>query len=245
MKVYLELYFLINYILDISLLIGTSKLLKINIKFYKYFIGSFIGSLSIILLFININNITLFLLKIIISILMIISTFGFNNIFRNLFYFYLLSIILGGIFYLLDINLFNINNYYNYLFLIILSPLIIYFICIEYLKRKRINNIKLNIIIKYKNNIINTFGYIDSGNCLKDPYFNKSIILIDNKINIDKPIVVPINTINSTGIINCFKPDELIINNKNYSNYLIGLSNKKINLMGCNCILPNTLLEEL
>ena len=176
MKVYLELYFLINYILDISLLIGTSKILKINIKIIRYFIGAFIGSISIILIFININNITLFLLKIIISIIMIISTFGFNNIFRNTFYFYLLSIILGGIFYLLDINLFNINNYYNYLFLIILSPIIIYLIVMEYLKRKRINNIKYKIIIKYKNISINTYGFIDTGNCLKDPYFNKSII---------------------------------------------------------------------
>lgn len=245
MKVYLELYFLINYILDISLLIGTSKILKINIKIIRYFIGAFIGSISIILIFININNITLFLLKIIISIIMIISTFGFNNIFRNTFYFYLLSIILGGIFYLLDINLFNINNYYNYLFLIILSPIIIYLIVVEYLKRKRINNIKYKIIIKYKNISINTYGFIDTGNCLKDPYFNKSIILIDNNINIDKPILVPFKTISDCGFINCFKPDKLIINNKLFSNYLIGISNKKINLEGCNCILPNTLLEEL
>lgn len=245
MKVYLELYFLINYILDISLLIGTSKILKINIKIIRYFIGAFIGSISIILIFININNITLFLLKIIISIIMIISTFGFNNIFRNTFYFYLLSIILGGIFYLLDINLFNINNYYNYLFLIILSPIIIYLIVVEYLKRKRINNIKYKIIIKYKNISINTYGFIDTGNCLKDPYFNKSIILIDNNINIDKPILVPFKTISDSGFINCFKPDKLIINNKLFSNYLIGISNKKINLEGCNCILPNTLLEEL
>lgn len=245
MKVYLELYFLINYILDISLLIGTSKILKINIKIIRYFIGAFIGSISIILIFININNITLFLLKIIISIIMIISTFGFNNIFRNTFYFYLLSIILGGIFYLLDINLFNINNYYNYLFLIILSPIIIYLIVLEYLKRKRINNIKYKIIIKYKNISINTYGFIDTGNCLKDPYFNKSIILIDNNINIDKPILVPFKTISDSGFINCFKPDKLIINNRLFSNYLIGISNKKINLEGCNCILPNTLLEEL
>lgn len=245
MKVYLELYFLINYILDISLLIGTSKILKINIKIIRYFIGAFIGSISIILIFININNITLFLLKIIISIIMIISTFGFNNIFRNTFYFYLLSIILGGIFYLLDINLFNINNYYNYLFLIILSPIIIYLIVVEYLKRKRINNIKYKIIIKYKNISINTYGFIDTGNCLKDPYFNKSIILIDNNINIDKSILVPFKTISDSGFINCFKPDKLIINNKLFSNYLIGISNKKINLEGCNCILPNTLLEEL
>ena len=245
MKVYLELYFLINYILDISLLIGTSKLLKIYVKIIRYFIGAFIGSITIIFLFINISNITLLLLKIFISIIMIISTYGFNNIFRNTFYFYLLSIILGGIFYLLDINLFNINNYFNYLFLIILSPIIIYLIVCEYLKRKRINNIKYKIIIKYKNISINTYGFIDTGNCLKDPYFNKSIILIDNNINIDKPILVPFKTISDSGFINCFKPDKLIINNKLFSNYLIGISNKKINLEGCNCILPNTLLEEL
>ena len=239
MKIYLELYFLINYILDISLLIGTGKLLKIKVKIYKYFIGSFIGSLSITFIYIN-NNITLFLLKIIISILMIISTFGFNNIFRNIIYFYLLSIILGGIFYLLDINF-----YYNYLLLIILSPLIIYLFVSEILKRKRININKYLITIKYKNNIINTYGYIDTGNCLKDPYLNRNIILIDKYLNIDKPIIVPYKTISDSGIINCFKPDELFINNSKYSNYLIGISKRKINLEGCSCILPNCLLEEL
>ena len=129
--------------------------------------------------------------------------------------------------------------------LIILSPIIIYLIVCEYLKRKRINNIKYKIIIKYKNISINTYGFIDTGNCLKDPYFNKSIILIDNNINIDKPILVPFKTINNNGFINCFKPDKLIINNRLFNNYLIGISNKKINLEGCNCILPNTLLEEL
>ena len=80
MKVYLELYFLINYILDISLLIGTSKLLKIHVKIIRYFIGAFIGSITIILLFINISNITLLLLKIFISIIMIISTYGFEKL---------------------------------------------------------------------------------------------------------------------------------------------------------------------
>ena len=48
MKIYLDLYFLINYILDISILIGTSKLLKRYVKFYRYLLGGLIGNFSII-----------------------------------------------------------------------------------------------------------------------------------------------------------------------------------------------------
>ena len=247
MKIYLDLYFLINYILDIALLIGTAKLLKIHVKTRRYLLGSLFGTISIFLLFIKLDNITLFIIKCLISIGMIIITFGFNNIIRNTFYFYILSIILGGVFYLLDINFdYTSRSYYfNYLILIIFSPIIIYFICIEYLKGKKININKYFISIKYKDIDISTYGYIDTGNCLKDPYFNRDIILIDNNITIDKPILVPFKALNNTGIINCFKPDKLIINNKEYSNYLIGISTNKLNLMGCNCILPNSLLEEL
>lgn len=174
-------------------------------------------------------------------------TFGFKNIIRNTFYFYILSIILGGSLYLLDLNFdYTSRSYFlNYLVLIIFSPLIIFFITKEYLKGKKININKYLVIIKYKNIDISTYGYIDTGNCLKDPYFNRNIILIDNNIEIEKPIIVPFKALNNTGIINCFKPDKLIINNKEYSNYLIGISSKKLNLMGCNCILPNSLLEVL
>lgn len=247
MKVYLDLYFLINYILDISLLIGTAKLLKIHVKIKRFFIGSFFGTISIILIFFKLNSFFLFLFKIFISIGMISITFGFKNIIRNTFYFYILSIILGGFLYLLDLNFdYTSRSYFlNYLVLIIFSPLIIFFITKEYLKGKKININKYLVIIKYKNIDISTYGYIDTGNCLKDPYFNRNIILIDNNIEIEKPIIVPFKALNNTGIINCFKPDKLIINNKEYSNYLIGISSKKLNLMGCNCILPNSLLEVL
>ena len=85
MKVYLDLYFLINYILDISILLGVSKLLKYIIKFYKYLLGGLVGSFSLILLLIT-NNYYIFIIKIIISILMIITTFGFRNIYLRRMY---------------------------------------------------------------------------------------------------------------------------------------------------------------
>ena len=239
MKIYLDLYFLINYILDISILIGTSKLLKRYVKFYRYLLGGLIGNFSIIVLFINLSNIELFIFKLFISLLMIIITFGFNNIFSNLFYFYIISIILGGFFYLIGFD----NYSYNFIIITLISPFIIYIFIKDFLNNKRVSNNKYLVSIEYNNYSINTYGYIDTGNSLKDPYSNKSIILIDSNINIDKPIIVPFIALNNKGIIKCFKPDKLFINNREYSNYLVGVSNNKLNLYGSNCILPNSLLE--
>lgn len=247
MKVYIDLYFIINYIIDISLLIGTAKLLKINTNKYRYLLGSLVGSTSILLLFIKVNNNLLLVIKLLISILMIISTFGFRNIIKNTFYFYILSIIVGGTMYLLDLNFDYTNKayYFNYLVLIILSPIIIYIFIKDFIQNKISNMNKYLVQIQYNDEEYKTYGLIDTGNCLKDPYKKRSIILVDYKIDIDKPILVPFNALNSTGIIKCFKPDKLIINDKEYNDLLIGVSNNKLNLCGCRCILPNTILLEV
>lgn len=245
MKVYLDLYFLINYILDLTLLIGTSKVVRQQVKISRFLLGTLIGNISILILFLQVNNLELFLLKLLISILMIWTTFGIRNTFRNTFYFYILSIILGGSFYLLDLNFDYTNRayYLNYLVLIILSPIIIYVFIKDSLENKRCNTNKYLVEIMYHDKIIKTYGLIDTGNCLKDPYKKRGVILIDYKIAIERPILVPFNALNSTGIIRCFIPDKLIINNREYNNYLIGISNNKLNLCGCRCILPNNLVE--
>lgn len=245
MKVYIDLYFLINYILDLTLLIGTSKVLKRHVKIIRYLLGALIGNISIFILFIKINNIELFVLKILISILMIITTFGVRDILKNVFYFYILSIILGGSFYLFDLS-FDYSNrayYFNYLVLIVFSPLILYVFINDNIKNKRSNTNKYLVEIKYRDKTIKTYGLIDTGNCLKDPYKKRGVILIDYKVKIEKPIIVPFNALNSQGIISCFVPDKLMINNKEYNNYLIGISKNKLDLCGCRCILPNCLVE--
>ena len=86
MKVYLEFIFIVNYLLDYMILYGTKRILKINTSIIRIYISSIIGSLSTFLLFININNTSLFLLKIIISSIMILISFKKNNFLRNIFY---------------------------------------------------------------------------------------------------------------------------------------------------------------
>ena len=122
MKIYLEYIFIINFLLDFMILYGTKRLLKINKPNKRIIISSLIGSFSTFILLINISNLILFIIKILLSILMIIISFGLNNIKENTFYFYLISIIVGGFIYLFDIKL---NPYLNILIILILTPIII------------------------------------------------------------------------------------------------------------------------
>ena len=215
MKIYFEFIFIINYLLDFMILYGTKRLLKINKSIINIFLGSLIGSLTTFILFIKINTISLLLIKIIISIIMIIISFGKNNIIKNLFYFYLISITVGGLMYLLDLNK---NYYFQILITIIITPIIIIILIKELAKLKEINTNKYLVDIYINRKKYHLEGFIDTGNRLTSPIKKEAIILVNLKINTNKIIYVPYKALNTKGIIPCIKPDKLIINNKEYNN---------------------------
>lgn len=239
MKIYLDLIIIINFIIDLLLLYGTKKILKRKTSIKRILIGAIIGSISSLLI-IYTNNI---ILKVLISIFIIIITFGINNLFTNTTYFYILSIILGGTLYLFDINIYKLN----YQILILFSPLFIYLYIKENIKYKNIHSNNYIVEIYINNKMYKLEGMIDTGNELKDPYKKRSIILVNLSIDYTKYkyLFVPYKALNTEGIIPCIKPDRIIINNKIFTNYLIGLSKDKFHLNGVECILPNTLKEEL
>lgn len=242
MKVYLEFIFIINYLLDYMILYGTKKILKINTNLIRIYLGSLVGSLSTFLLFIKISNLNLFLSKIIISTIMILISFKKNNFLRNIFYFYIISIILGGFIYLIDLN----SNYYIQLTLIvIIAPIIIYILTKEIKKYKEIIKNKYFVEIKYKNKTYKLEGFIDTGNRLISPIKKESVILVNLKINSKELIYVPYKALNTSGIIPCIKPDKVTVEDKEISNCLVGLAKDKFKINGLNCILPNKLKEEL
>lgn len=242
MKVYLEFIFIINYLLDYMILYGTKRILKINTNIIRIYIGSLVGSLSTFLLFIKINNINLFLIKIIISTIMILISFKRINFFKNIFYFYLISIIIGGTIYLIDLK----SNYYLQLTLIvIITPIIIFIFGKEIKKYKESIKNKYLVEIKYKNKTYKLEGFIDTGNRLTSPIKKESVILVNLKINSKELIYVPYKALNTNGIIPCIKPDKIIIDNIEVNNCLIGLAKDKFEINGLNCILPNKLKEEL
>ena len=258
MKIYLDLVMILNFFIDFILLLTVSIILKRNVSITRIMLGAFVGGISILFLFFDMNSITLFLFKIIISIFMILITFKFINIkytLINLFYLYMTSIVLGGFLYLLNIEfsykkvgIIFINNGFsiNFIFLIIFSPIILYI----YIKQTK--NLKYNYSNYYNIEIIKNnknykyVGYMDSGNVLVDNLTKKAVILIDKRkilFNIKEFRLIPYMGVEGNSMIKVIKIDKLIFNNKEYSDVLLGIMDK-ISLDGIDVILNRKLLEE-
>lgn len=249
MTVYIDLVCIINFIYDFLILLTVSFTLKRNRKIYYYILSSLIGVLSIFLLFLKINNIVLFLLKILISIIMVIVAFGYKSIkytISNVIYFYMTSIILAGFLYLIKGNSSNINL--NYIVLLIIGPIILF---IYYKSNKKLKNTYSDyykIKIVFDNIEYNLVSFYDNGNNLKDPISRKSIIIVENSrlekiYNIRSPVYVPVITVKGTHLMKCFKPSYIILNDKKIYNYLIGESSIKFS-DGVECLLNKSLKED-
>ncbi|NLA33386.1 MAG: hypothetical protein GX861_00760 [Tenericutes bacterium] len=260
MKIYLDLIFFINLIFDFLLLTSVSLVLKRNIKWYRLIFGSLIGAFSIFILFIEINNIQLFIFKLIISIVMIISAFSYKNIkytFNNFITLYIISVFLGGALYLLNIEYSYRNSglvFYhhglsiNFIVMIIISPIILYLYIKSYKKIKYNfqNNYKVDLIINHKKYQFD--GYIDTGNQLHDQYKKRPICLIVNnkiKYSYKDVLFVPYETVNGHGIIKCLKAEYMYINHKKYEKVLVGIVDHKFHLEGINMIIHNDYKEDL
>ena len=258
MKVYLDLVMILNFFIDFILLLTVSIVLKRKVNIKRIILGAFVGGISILFLFFNINSFLLFIFKLIISILMVIITFKYENIkytLINILYLYITSIILGGFLYLLNIEfsykqvgIIFINNglSINFIILIIISPVILYI----YIKQNKllkytysnyydVELIKNNKSYKY-------IGYMDSGNVLVDSLTNKKVILIDKRkilFNIKEFRLIPYMGVNGMNMIKVVKIDKLIFNNKEYDNVLLGIMDN-ISLDGVDIILNRKLLYE-
>ena len=239
MTIYIDIILIINFIIDLLLLLSVSFLLKRRASLTRIIISSSIGSLSTLLLFVIHNNFLLLIYKLLTSIIMIIITFKYNNFhyFKdNLIYLYIISIVLGGTIYLINNQISSINNgliftsnnlKINLFLLIIITPIIIY----KYLKTTKNYQITYSnyydIDIYYNDLCIKGTAFLDTGNNLKDPYFKRPIILI-NKELINEPVktfLVPYSVVNNQkGLLEVFSPKKIIVNNKKCKKTLLGLS---------------------
>ena len=257
-RVYVDLVLLLNIAMDFLLLLSVSVILKRNVHSFRIILGSLFGGISIIFLFISLNNFTLFLFKIIISIFMVLVTFSYKNMkyfFNNLLYLYLSSIILGGGIYLLDIQ-FNYKNQglmfinsglgINVVVLLIISPFIIYSYINSMRKMKRDYGNFYKVDLYYKGKIYKFDAFLDTGNRLYDPYKNRPIVLINtNKFDIsyEESIIVPYMTASGNSVLKCVIVEKLVIDKSTeVDNVLVGISSNSFHIEGVNMLLHNDLI---
>lgn len=255
MKVYIDILLIINFMLDFILLLGVSVILKRNVSIKRVILGAFIGGSSILILFIPMNNIILFIFKLLISIIMILITFKYNSFrytFMNLLYLYILSIFLGGFLYFLN-NQFCIkrkgfifiNNGFSItlIFIIIISPIVIYLYTRQLKSFKSTYNNYFSVKISYNNNNLDLIGYKDSGNNLS--YLGNKVIFIDKRkiiFNIEKYMLVPLSTVSGDSIVKCFKPDKVVVEGSLVKKVLVGIIDNTC-IDGVDVILNNKIGE--
>lgn len=262
MKVYIDIVLILNFVFDFILLSSVNYILKRDVKMYRLILSSLFGEVSLLLLFVKMNNILFLIVKIIISFMMIFICFGYRDgkyYFKNILYFYLVSMLLGGAIEFLD-NQFSYSN--NGLVFtdnglgISYSIVLIIGIFLYFKYVKSFSSLKNNYSYYYKCkifiddiNVVEVNAFLDTGNKLTIPYLGKSIVLIDEdivrNIDISNPIYVPYNSLNNHGLLECYKCLKLEIEGKSYNKFLLGLSKEKFYMDGIDCIINNSVMEGL
>ena len=181
------------------------------------------------------------LFKIIICLLMIYISFGFNdykNFIINIFYFNILNFFLGGLLFY-----FKSSGLLKYRFYLLLSLLIMNsFKHYAYNLRKQLR-LKYKVSI-YLNNgkILYLDGYMDSANTLTEPYTNRKVIIINKEVD-ENYYLIPYKTIDNYSLMKCFNPKKVYIDGLGERNDVsVGVVSKKFN--GYRCLLNYGLMEE-
>lgn len=226
MKMYIDLFFIFNVVMDYIIIMSTSILLKRRTSYIRMILSSLIGGISSLVLFTSLNKIVIEIVSIVI---MVLISFGYKDIrylIKNILYMYILSTLLGGIIYLFNIKVSN-SMFLTYLIIIVISIEIMILYIKENKKMKSIYNNYYKIDIYFKDREkLSLIGFVDTGNNLYDPYKKRPVIIVPNKyIKEDKYILVPYHTINGNGLLKCIKPDIIFIDGIGYKgNVLIGFS---------------------
>lgn len=226
MKMYIDLFFIFNVIMDYIIIMSTSILLKRRTSYIRMILSSLIGGISSLVLFTSLNKIVIEIISIVI---MVLISFGYKDIrylIKNILYMYILSTLLGGIIYLFNIKVSN-SMFLTYLIIIVISIEVMILYIKENKKMRSIYNNYYKVDIYFKDREkLSLIGFVDTGNNLYDPYKKRPVIIVPNKyIKEDKYILVPYHTINGNGLLKCIKPDIIFIDGIGYKgNVLIGFS---------------------
>lgn len=226
MKMYIDLFFIFNVIMDYIIIMSTNILLKRRTNHIRMILSSLIGGISSLVLFTSLNKIVIEIVSIVIMVLISFGYKGIRYLINNILYMYVLSTLLGGIIYLFNIKVSN-SMFLTYLIIIVISIEIMLLYIKENKKMRSIYNNYYRVDIYFKDREkLSLIGFVDTGNNLYDPYKKRPVIIVHNKyIKEDKYILVPYHTINGNGLLKCIKPDIIFIDGIGYKgNVLIGFS---------------------
>ena len=201
MTIYIDVVLIENLLMNYIILFATGVILKINIKHGRLLVASLVGAIYTIIAYIsNLRIYSNFLLKLILSLVIIYIAFNPKNVKKLCKFtliFYLTSFVFGGaafaLIYIVKPQEILKNNGLvlnaNSLKVIFISAVIAFAICIigfKIVKNKiTAKDMYCTIKIKLNEKEIETKAMIDTGNFLKEPITNTPVIVVEHTLLYD------------------------------------------------------------
>ena len=233
-KIYADVFFLVNAYIDFLLLIIVKRFFHLNAKGIRLFAASIFGALSSCTVLFSFSAILNLLLLLLSLITINLIAFGFKNLIftlKNSVCYLILSILFSGL------NLFLIENfkikaliikgkvYYDIdLYFFIFFSLIFYLL---FLILEKVKNFKSEKKLFYKAEInllgdsLETLCKLDTCNELKEPFSGDPVIVIENndlksKLNNENRNLrlIPYRTISGKGLLTAYKAENIKIDGK-------------------------------
>lgn len=197
LEIYIDLLFLINFVMDIILLIVLKKVRKLNSTTLRLVLASMVGGVNacIIALLPNLNMVIKFIfIYIITTYLLVRIAYRFTNVLellKNIVMLFIITFFFGGLFnslyYYTNLGYFFRELLINGLFsnvkikyFLLLSPVIfivvkLFIKALEETKRKTHNLYELEV--KYRNESVKLKGLYDTGNSLREPISKRPVAI--------------------------------------------------------------------
>lgn len=234
MVIYADVLICVNMIMDYFLLSLTSKLCKTACSFRRQLIGSAVGGICALSILLPFDGLMFsFFQRLVTASILTLTTWGFGTIkafFRRFCCFMICSFGFSGalfvvIYFLKPNGMFERGGVFYYqlspLFLVLSSAFCYFLITLlsRFINRDRKTTVQL--FIKEGSAELSTVALVDSGNCLKEPFSEKGVILLDpkyeNMLTTKKDRrVIPYETVSGGGVLMGFRPDKIeLLDEKN------------------------------
>ena len=179
-------------------------------------------------------------------ILIAFSYHNFRYFWKNITYFYFVSIVLGGVIYLWNISfpttLFGNSYAMNFFFLLFLAPIAIAYYVRKMKSLKEQYNLYQEVSFTLFKRKIKGVGYFDSGNCLT--YKRRPVILVSKKEELkgDENILIPYQTASGIGILKGIFLKEIWVEKELWRNVYLGIMEEEIALDGVDFLLHHSMM---
>lgn len=226
--IYVDVLFVVNFFITFFLILITAKFSKRDEKLWRSVLASFVGGVySLVILCDDLNFLLSTFGKLFVACLIVLIAFKYRN-FKTyakevMIFFFVNLLFLGiiiGLWFMFKPKGVVINNSTVYFDVsaktLLISAFIAYIISVVAIRiyNNKVGKKELYSVTVLKNDEkIKFFAFADSGNNLKEPFSNYSVIVADEKLfkNINCERIIPFSSIGGEGVLSAFKPDEVSI----------------------------------